>query len=82
MLVRGPEGAGGYRPVVDRSRREAWTGAQDLGAKAKAGRATRRKPLLAFAQISDVHIVDAQSPMRVEVGEEFSSSRVPARRRS
>ncbi len=46
----------------------------ELGAKAKKGRANRRKALLAFAQLSDVHIIDAQSPIRIENGEAVSSS--------
>jgi metallophosphoesterase (TIGR03767 family) len=45
-----------------------------LGAPAQAGRAQRRQPLLAFVQLSDVHIVDAQSPARAEFGEGASSS--------
>lgn len=36
------------------------------GAKARAKRARTRKGVLAFAQLSDVHITDAQSPLRVE----------------
>ncbi|MDN4160634.1 TIGR03767 family metallophosphoesterase [Nocardioides abyssi] len=36
------------------------------GAKAGVKRAKKRKGLLAFAQLSDVHITDAQSPLRVE----------------
>ena len=38
----------------------------ELGVAASAGRSSRRKPLLAFAQLSDVHVVDHQSPARVE----------------
>jgi len=38
----------------------------ELGVAASADRSTRRKPLLAFAQLSDVHVVDHQSPARVE----------------
>lgn len=37
-----------------------------LGVDADAGRAARRQALLAFVQLSDVHIVDAQSPLRLE----------------
>ncbi len=45
-----------------------------LGAAAQAGRATRRTTVLAFAHLSDVHIVDAQSPMRFEREEGVSTS--------
>ncbi|GAA1476036.1 TIGR03767 family metallophosphoesterase [Nocardioides aestuarii] len=45
-----------------------------LGAPAQRGRASRRTPLLAFAQLSDVHVLDAQSPMRFEREEGVSSS--------
>lgn len=38
----------------------------DLGIAAKSARSTCRVPLVAFAQLSDVHIVDHQSPARVE----------------
>jgi metallophosphoesterase (TIGR03767 family) len=38
----------------------------DLGATAAPGREDCRTPLLAFAQFSDVHVVDHQSPARVE----------------
>src|SRR5262245_1386380 len=61
----GPAGEGGYRPVV-RADGEPHVVRTDLGAPARSGRGKRRKPLLAFAQLSDVHVVDAQSPMRVE----------------
>lgn len=62
---RGPAGAGGYRRVV-RGPGEPHLVRTDLGGTPSAGRAARRKALIAFAQLSDVHIVDAQSPMRVE----------------
>jgi metallophosphoesterase (TIGR03767 family) len=72
-LVRGAKGAGGYRPVVAAAG-EPWLLRTDLGAKPKPHRARRRFPLLAFAQVSDVHVVDSESPMRVENAESFSSS--------
>ena len=72
-LTKGPEGPGGYRPVVT-AKGEPWVVRSGLGAKPKKGRAARRRPLLAFAQVSDVHILDSESPMRVEYADSFSSS--------
>lgn len=73
VLAKGAAGAGGWRPVVKTSG-EKYVVRGGLGAAAKKGRAKRRKPLLAFAQISDLHIIDAQSPLRLELGESYSSS--------
>ena len=64
-LVRGKAGKGGYAPVVRRAG-EPHLVRTDLGVPAAKKRATRRKGLLAFAQLTDVHVVDAQSPLRVE----------------
>lgn len=64
-LRRGTAGAGGYAPVVHGSG-EPHTTRTDLGIAAQAGRQTRRTALKAFVQLSDVHVLDAQSPMRVE----------------
>lgn len=64
-LGKGPAGAGGYRPVVERAG-ESHVLRTDLGLVPDAGRATRRKAVIAFAQLSDVHVVDAQSPLRLE----------------
>lgn len=64
-LLKGPAGPGGYRPVV-RGPGEPHVVRTGLGVRARSGRAGRRRPLLAFAQLSDVHVVDAQSPARVE----------------
>ncbi len=72
-LAKGPAGVGGWRPVVTRAG-EKHLVRGGLGAKPGKGRAKRRKPILAFAQISDVHIMDCQSPLRRELGETFSSS--------
>jgi len=38
----------------------------DLGTRAVAGRGGRRRALLSFAHLTDIHVVDAQSPARVE----------------
>jgi len=70
---KGAPGAGGWRPIVELPG-ESHVVRTGLGATAKAGRAKRRKPLLAFAQLTDVHVIDAQSPIRIEYGEKVSSS--------
>ena len=38
----------------------------DLGARPGATRVARRRPLLSFAHLTDIHVIDAQSPARVE----------------
>ncbi len=67
---KGAPGAGGYRPVV-RQAGEPHMVRTDLGAGANAGRAGRRTAVLSFAHLTDVHIVDAQSPARVEYVDRF-----------
>ncbi len=59
-----PDGSG-YRAVVvaEGDPRVVRT---DLGVRAGGGRSGTRTALLAFAQLSDVHVVDHQSPARVE----------------
>ena len=74
-LTRGAAGALGYRPVVE-SPGEPHLVRTDLGGNPTADRATRRKALIAFAQLSDVHVVDAQSPMRVEWVDRFDDESV------
>jgi metallophosphoesterase (TIGR03767 family) len=64
-LQRGTPGAGGYAPVVRRAG-EPHVVRTDLGVAAQAKRAQRRSAVLAFAHLTDSHIIDAQSPMRVE----------------
>jgi metallophosphoesterase (TIGR03767 family) len=39
---------------------------EDLGARARPGRSASRRPLLGFAHLTDIHVIDAQSPARVE----------------
>ena len=73
VLDKGAPGAGGWRPIVERPG-ESYVVRAGLGASPKKGRDKRRKGLLAFAQLTDVHVVDAQSPIRIEYGEKVSSS--------
>ncbi len=63
-LVPGPAGAGWYRrhQIADG---EAWTVRTDLAPAADA-RADRRRPVAAFAQLTDMHVQDTQSPARFE----------------
>lgn len=61
----GPADALGYRKIVELPG-EARIVRTDLGVVAGAGRASSRRPLVAFVQLSDVHVVDHQSPGRVE----------------
>ncbi|MFC5182978.1 TIGR03767 family metallophosphoesterase [Actinomadura harenae] len=64
-LVLGRPGAGGYRKIVA-GPGEPHVLRRDLGGTAAVRRAAARRGLLAFGQLTDVHIVDAQSPGRVE----------------
>ena len=62
-FTTGTPGAGGYRPVISVAG-EAHSVRAGLGVPAAAGRA--REGMIAFVQLSDIHIVDAQSPLRLE----------------
>ena len=64
-IVKGAPGKGGYVHLVS-GPAEPHVVREDLGTKAKAGRAATRTSLAAFAQLTDIHLIDAQSPARVE----------------
>jgi metallophosphoesterase (TIGR03767 family) len=64
-IVRGAAGAGGYTRLVDGPPLERLI-RTDLGGAAGAGREECRKAVLGFVQFSDIHVVDHQSPLRVE----------------
>ena len=68
--LKGAPGAGGYRVVVG-GPAEPHVVRTDMGTGAQAGRAGRRTAVLSFAHLTDVHIIDAQSPMRVEYIDRF-----------
>jgi metallophosphoesterase (TIGR03767 family) len=61
----GAPNAQGYRKVVT-APADPRVVRTDLGVAAGSARARARSGLLAFAQLSDVHVVDHQSPARVE----------------
>jgi metallophosphoesterase (TIGR03767 family) len=63
-LLHGATNAAGYRHVVTGAG-EAATRRTDLLAGTASGAGTR-KSLIAFNQFTDMHIIDAQSPLRVE----------------
>ncbi|MBC2900986.1 TIGR03767 family metallophosphoesterase [Streptomyces cupreus] len=62
--VSAPRGTSGFRRLV---RGPGWERVvrSELAA-AKSGRADRRTTLAAFVQLTDMHIIDAQHPMRLE----------------
>lgn len=75
-LVRGTPGAGFYAPVVVQAG-EPHLVRTDLGGIANPARTTTRTPVLAFAHLTDVHIVDAQSPMRMEYVDRLEDQYAP-----
>ena len=71
-LLAGPAGHGGYRPIV-RAPGEPYLVRTELISRDTAGIAaavgavaSERVPVLAFAHLTDIHLVDDQSPARVE----------------
>ncbi|KAA1398072.1 TIGR03767 family metallophosphoesterase [Aeromicrobium ginsengisoli] len=76
-LVRGAPGAGGYAPVIVQTG-EPHTLRTELGGTANDARTTTRTPILAFAHMTDVHLVDAQSPMRLEYVDRFEDKYAPS----
>lgn len=64
-LRLGSPGKGGYRKIVA-GPGEPHILRDDLGGTASARRVSRRRELLSFVHLTDVHIIDAQSPARVE----------------
>jgi metallophosphoesterase (TIGR03767 family) len=69
-LLLGSAGAGGYKPIVagpgeSHLLRGELAGAANRLAHSRPGH-RRRRPLLAFTQLTDIHVMDTQSPARVE----------------
>jgi metallophosphoesterase (TIGR03767 family) len=63
--------AGGYRLLVP-GPGEPHLVRDEVGAKALEGRAARRQPVATFVQFTDMHMLDAQSPARVEFLDRYS----------
>lgn len=76
-LAPGSPGAGGYSKIVSKAG-EPTIVREDLGIAAQSGRAVHREAVLAFAQLSDIHVVDHQSPKRVEWVDRFDDKFDPA----
>ncbi|HUS21654.1 MAG TPA: TIGR03767 family metallophosphoesterase [Aeromicrobium sp.] len=64
-IVRGTPGTGGYTKLKDGPPLQ-WLVRADVGATAGEEREACRKGILGFVQFSDIHVVDHQSPLRVE----------------
>lgn len=71
-LRPGPPDAKGYSKIVT-GPGEVRLVRTDLGVAAQSGRHDRRVALQSFVQFSDVHIVDAQSPARLEWLDRFET---------
>ena len=69
-LLRGSPGAGGYRPIVT-GPGEPHLLRDDLIGSAPA-RHGERRAVIALGQFTDMHILDAQSPARVEFLDRFN----------
>ena len=69
-MVRGSRNARGFASLTGGPGEDTVV-RTDLGVAAIDGREDRRQPLTAFAQLTDVHILDAQSPMRTEFLDRF-----------
>jgi metallophosphoesterase (TIGR03767 family) len=65
-IKRGAPGPGGYTKLIDVPGALDRLVRTDLGATAGDDREDCRKPILGFVQFSDIHVVDHQSPLRVE----------------
>ncbi|WP_322938317.1 TIGR03767 family metallophosphoesterase [Nocardioides bizhenqiangii] len=71
-LRPGPPDAQGYSKIVA-APGEVRVVRTDLGTAAQPGRTTRRVGLQSFVQLSDIHIVDHESPARVEWVDRFET---------
>lgn len=76
-VQRGGPGAGGYRRHTVAAG-EPYRLRTDLGGTAHPDRATRRRAVNAFVQLTDIHVQDTQSPARVEFLDRYSDTSDPS----
>ena len=72
-LGRGAPDARGFRRVVQVGG-ERYLVRTTLGTAALEGRHERRQPLLTFVQLSDAHVMDVQSPLRLEFLDRYNDN--------
>jgi metallophosphoesterase (TIGR03767 family) len=65
-LLRGQPGPGGYQPIVVGSGEPYVRRGELCAGSDEVTRGGERRGLIAFAHLTDVHLVDCQSPARVE----------------
>jgi metallophosphoesterase (TIGR03767 family) len=75
-LLRGLPGAGGYQLIVP-GPGEPYVTREDIGAVASPGRFFRRRQFVAFSQFSDIHMLDAESPARLEFLDRYADPGQP-----
>lgn len=76
--IRKEPGGGPYKRLVRRSGEPFMVREDLLGTEPDPARAARRRSLLYLAQFSDVHVVDAQSPARLEPSQQAVRSAATA----
>jgi len=75
-LLRGLPGPGGYQLIVP-GPGEPYLTREDIGGVASSGRFFRRRQVVAFSQFSDIHMLDAESPARVEFLDRYADPGQP-----
>jgi metallophosphoesterase (TIGR03767 family) len=75
-LLPGTPGAGGYAPIVA-GRGEYYLRRLDLG-PTPTNHSDDRRAIASFAQLTDIHVMDVQSPARLEFLDAYGSVAIPA----
>ena len=68
VIIRGAAGAGGYTPLISGAG-EPFLRRTDLGGLPAGGASTR--VLACFGQLTDIHVMDVQSPARFEFADRY-----------